>query len=429
MYSNWDVLFAAAPNPSHVESILATKCILSEPVLPGQEHNVWHIPRDHTGQPVNCHPEDNLRSDYIQEHRVGPNQVVFAFQTPLPRNGQFLDYSRWMQTLMGVLNLVVAHSSYRPMSECSSGVLRIFQTACVGPEPELDLTMDIRLGYRNRWEPADKWTLLANSTITRKLQCDTSKAQGSFSGDTEKLHLSEAKSSVSISATLCSLQVEDGFNYDCELINLFELGSLHHDFYLINLRLPVAPPGMPSTNEDLGFVEDIWLMAINQNGGFTKVYVAVKTIFLPFVLGVTIWFWSRIMQLPRTPSLLERSLFLLLISLILLTLPLEYLTLFVEIPSMLLLQDLRQGLFNAAIAVFWVVFCGEHRMDEPLKKTFFGYWKVLLPVLLGCLSLLIFDMCERGVQLVNPFFSIWGTPSGVKAAVSLTLSSLRELIV
>ena len=30
----------------------------------------------------------------------------------------------------------------------------------------------------------------------------------------------------------------DGYYYNCSTITLFELGSLHHDYYLLNLRLP-----------------------------------------------------------------------------------------------------------------------------------------------------------------------------------------------
>ena len=36
----------------------------------------------------------------------------------------------------------------------------------------------------------------------------------------------------------------------------------------------------------------------------------------------------------------------------------------------------------------------------------------------GCLSLLLFDMCERGIQLRNPFFSVWVSNAGAKTAVS-----------
>lgn len=52
------------------------------------------------------------------------------------------------------------------------------------------------------------------------------------------------------------------------------------------------------------------------------------------------------------------------------------------------------------------------------RNTLKCYWRHLSAVGVGCLSLFIFDMCERGVQLRNPFYSIWVTDVGTKLAVS-----------
>ena len=68
--------------------------------------------------------------------------------------------------------------------------------------------MDARLGYRNKGDADTDWKLYAESIEERTLDC-------SIDDPTE------------------------GHNYRCELIPLFELGSLHHDFYLLNIRLPV----------------------------------------------------------------------------------------------------------------------------------------------------------------------------------------------
>ena len=54
-----------------------------------------------------------------------------------------------------------------------------------------------------------------------------------------------------------------------------------------------------------------------------------------------------------------------------------------------------------------------------------GYWKQLSAVGVGCLSMFIFDMCERGVQLRNPFYSIWSSEIGTQIAVSHHLCNLR----
>jgi hypothetical protein len=50
-----------------------------------------------------------------------------------------------------------------------------------------------------------------------------------------------------------------------------------------------------------------------------------------------------------------------------------------------------------------------------------AYWRNLSVVLLGCLCLFIFDMCERGVQLQNPFYSIWVTELGTNLALGFII--------
>jgi Wnt-binding factor required for Wnt secretion len=92
--------------------------------------------------------------------------------------------------------------------------------------------------------------------------------------------------------------------YSCSLLPLFELGALHHDFYLLNLRFPISY----QSNQGLGPIADVFLIAINQNGGFTKVWISLKTVFFPLVIGVIIWFWRRVKLLARPPTLLESML-------------------------------------------------------------------------------------------------------------------------
>nr|NVI79988.1 wntless [Cucujiformia] len=159
------------------------------------------------------------------------------------------------------------------------------------------------------------------------------------------------------------------------------------------------------------------------NGGFTQVWTALKLIFFPVIIGIMIWFWNRVHMLSRVPALLEYMLMSLGAALAFLDLPVEFLSLYFDMPFMLLFSDIRQGVFYAMLLSFWLVFAGEHMLiqDNGCKNSIKMYWKHLSTILIGCLSLLIFDLCERGVQLLNPFYSIWVTPIGTNLALSFII--------
>nr|MBE5727736.1 wntless [Cucujiformia] len=159
------------------------------------------------------------------------------------------------------------------------------------------------------------------------------------------------------------------------------------------------------------------------NGGFTQVWIAMKMVFFPIIIAIMVWFWNRVYKLERVPALLECMLLALGATLAFLDCPIEYFTLFFDMPYMLLLSDVRQGVFYAMLLSFWLVFAGEHMLiqDNGCKNSIKLYWKHLSTILTGCLSLLIFDLCERGVQLVNPFYSIWVTPVGTNLALSFII--------
>nr|NVI79855.1 wntless [Cucujiformia] len=159
------------------------------------------------------------------------------------------------------------------------------------------------------------------------------------------------------------------------------------------------------------------------NGGFTQVWMSMKMIFFPILLSILFWFSNRVYKLERVAALLEYMLFCLGAALAFLDLPLEYLTIHFDMPYMLLLGDIRQGIFYAMLLSFWLVFAGEHMLiqDNGCKNSIKLYWKHLSTIIIGCLSLLIFDLCERGVQLINPFYSIWVTPIGTNLALTFII--------
>ncbi|XP_011498233.1 PREDICTED: protein wntless [Ceratosolen solmsi marchali] len=352
-----------APPPSNSQNILGTACL--------DQRNANGTP---PGIDKWMYSRPSGKCDIIDTHEITERilPIVYSFQMPTPRNKQILDYSRWQHSLIGVLQVDIMYHSH------------------IIVPPTTKLTLDARLAYRNKDDPENAWKHYASSVVERNLDCTI-----------DKLH--------------------EEYNYNCSILSLFELGSLFHDYYLLNIRLPNDP--LKNVNQDLGHVTDLWLTVINQNGGFTKVWVSLKTIYFPITLLILCWYWRRIHMLSRSPALLEYMLLGLGCALSLLNLPLEYFTLVFDMPFMLLLEDVRQGIFYALLLSFWLIFAGEHLMvqDGDHKNSLKGYWRHLSAVGVGCLSLLFFDVCERGVQLRNPFYSIWVTSVGAKMALSFII--------
>lgn len=350
-----------APMPANAHSILGTVCV--DKSRPNNDTTKWFYNRGAGA----C---SAVRLDTQEDQDYSENDLVFAFQMPVPRENMDLDFSRWQQNLIGVLQMDI---KYLPQMEI---------------DPRVVITIDARLAYRNKGDPEDQWKLYTKSVVQRYLDCDI------------------------------GVKIEE-YLYNCSAVPLFELGSLYHDYYLLNVRLPVKP----DVNVRLGHIQDIWLTVINQNGGFTKVWLSLKTVFFPFIVAIMVWFWRRVHMLQRKPVLLEKMLLSLGLALCLLNMPLEYLTLQYDLPFMLLLSDIRQGLFYATLFSFWLVFAGEHMLiqDTTTQGSLKQYWRHLSAVVIGCTSLFMFDMCERGVQLRNPFYSIWVTDLGTNLALTFII--------
>ncbi len=185
-------------------------------------------------------------------------------------------------------------------------------------QPSHDIPLQVRLAYRDSSDLDDEWHQLAKANVNKQFTC-----------------------------------VKTKYSLDCDMIQLFELGSVHHEFYLINLKLGSSRL-ISSLTEGKGFVPSLnrreevpdvrlTMTFIYQTGGFTLMWFIMKTCMFPFVLGVMCWYWNRIMKLERGSSLLEQMLFALGISMTLLNLPVEWLTLWYDLKWMLLYTDLRQG--------------------------------------------------------------------------------------
>ncbi|XP_076303908.1 wnt ligand secretion mediator [Lasioglossum baleicum] len=355
-----------APTPASSQNILGTPCkdIRVNGSEPGGKK--WFYSRG-KGSCISVDMDTFSLDSHHQAY-----QVVYTFQMPVPRSGMQLDYSRWQQNLIGVLQVDIVHHNQIKIA------------------PRTKITLDARLAYRNKEDPDDSWKPYAASVVERILDCSIDNPM-------------------------------EQYYYNCSMVPLFELGSLFHDYYLLNIRLPADTDR--NINQGLGHITDLWLTAINQNGGFTKVWVSLKTIYFPIVICVLAWYWRRVNMLSRSPALLEYLLLGLGSALSFLNMPLEYLTLAYDMPFMLLLGDIRQGVFYATLLSFWLVFAGEHLMiqEGDQRNSLKCYWRHLSAVGTGCMSLFVFDMCERGVQLRNPFYSIWVTDLGTKFALSFII--------
>nr|CAD7406693.1 unnamed protein product [Timema cristinae] len=91
------------------------------------------------------HMEKNLAGALVYNDSTNmsmlANQLVFVFQIPLPRDMKQLDYSRWQQNLIGILQLDIAYFTDIEMEE------------------RVIITLDSKLGYRNKGDPDDDWKM------------------------------------------------------------------------------------------------------------------------------------------------------------------------------------------------------------------------------------------------------------------------------
>lgn len=181
--------------------------------------------------------------------------------------------------------------------------------------------------------------------------------------------------------------------YDCNVLPLFILGSVSYDYYLVNLRLPVVPE--KEINAKLSNVQDFHLVEIHQNGGFTKVWFSLKTVLFPMVLIALVWNWRRVAQLPRQANLLERLTLTLGMVTCWLDLPVDWLTLYFDVPSIMMYVDIREGVFYGTLLCFWIVFAGEHQLDDVMRDRAAFYWPQLTAAAFGCAVALAFEICER----------------------------------
>ncbi|XP_019203846.1 protein wntless homolog isoform X2 [Oreochromis niloticus] len=388
-----------APSPATAVHYLATKCV---DTVKKPQQTKWFMPWG----PNQC---DNIQSfDEAMAKGIEANNIVFAVHIPLPNK----EMSPWFQFMLFILQFDIAFKMYNQIAD---GAL---------------VHIDVGLAYRD--DMNSEWTEMAHSLEQRKLSCNF---------------------------TATKTHENEGRHYECDLLPFMEVGSVAHKYYLLNIRLPVNE--RKKINVGIAEIRDIRLVGIHQNGGFTKVWFAMKTVLTPSILIIMIWYWRRITLMSRPPVLLEKVILALGISMTFINIPVEWFSVSFNWTWMLLFGDIRQGIFYSMLLSFWIIFCGEHLMeteffetlvlgrgelkmcdlcvpaikilpklgrhstkksqDQTERNRFSIYWKQVGPIVFGSFCLFIFDMCERGVQLKNPFYSIWASDIGTELAMAFII--------
>ncbi|XP_039590483.1 protein wntless homolog isoform X2 [Polypterus senegalus] len=347
-----------APSPTTAINYGTAKCVDIR-----KHHQKWLMPWGDK----QCEKIKDFK-EAVERH-FEANDIVFAAHIPMEKK----EMSSWFQFMLLVLHFDIV---FKHDNQIDEGVV----------------TIDVSLAYRDNDHTDTEWTPMAHSKEQRKLNCVFKYPKTSEN---------------------------DGRPYDCDLLPLMEVGTVAHKYYLVNIRLPVNE--RKKINIGIGEIQDISLVSIHQNGGFTKVWFAMKTFLTPSILIIMIWYWRRITLMTRPPVLLEKVIFALGLSMTFINIPVEWFSIGFNWTWMLLFGDIRQGIFYAMLLSFWIIFCGEHLMDQTERNRFSVYWKQVGPIVFGSFCLFIFDMCERGVQLTNPFYSIWASDVGTELAMAFII--------
>nr|XP_031539332.1 protein wntless homolog isoform X3 [Vicugna pacos] len=353
------VAVISAPGPTTAVSYMSVKCVDARK----NHHKAKWL------MPWGLNQCDKIRD--IEEaipREIEANDIVFSVHIPLPS----MEMSPWFQFMLFILQLDIAFKLNNQIRE------------------NAEVSMDVSLAYRD--DMFAEWTEMARERVPRKLKC-------TFTSPKTPEH--------------------EGRYYECDVLPFMEIGSVAHKYYLLNIRLPVNEK--KKINVGIGEIKDIRLVGIHQNGGFTKVWFAMKTFLTPSIFIIMVWYWRRITMMSRPPVLLEKVIFALGISMTFINIPVEWFSIGFDWTWMLLFGDIRQGIFYAVLLSFWIIFCGEHMMDQHERNHIAGYWKQVGPIAVGAFCLFIFDMCERGVQLTNPFYSIWTTDVGTELAMAFII--------
>ncbi|XP_066916327.1 protein wntless homolog [Clytia hemisphaerica] len=283
---------------------------------------------------------------------------------------------------------------------------------------DCDMEFNAKLAYSDVENPTEEkhWTFLQRvHNQSRPLICTFSGMQSREDGE-EKTPEGKQK-------------YQQWNHYTCQDQHFFELGSVPHKHYLVNVHLPGDGQNKECLAGGRHFLSGMDFVEIHQNGGYTISLFVSKTVMFPFIIGALLFFVRRIKRESRQWLLLERCILWLGSATSILLLPIDWFTLVTDMPYMLFFSDLRQGFFYACLLVFWCLFAGEHILDQEERNQLSSYKYEIGSIVIGCVSLFLFDTVERGVQMKNPFHTIWKRDSGEKAAKAfIALAAIASII-
>lgn len=110
---------------------------------------------------------------------------------PVPRNSMQLDYSRWQQNLIGVLQVDISYTSQIEIGNVSAAVktfVNYDSDIALSVAPRTKITLDARLAYRNKGDLDNAWKPYAASIVERILDCSIDKV-GTFTCVTLFVHI------------------------------------------------------------------------------------------------------------------------------------------------------------------------------------------------------------------------------------------------
>eukprot|EP00731_Ephydatia_muelleri_P017966 Em0011g6a len=290
-------------------------CVLPDPLDRLREGSLDLIDED------NCNVFGSGEVSRSKQHLQAYPMKNIMFYTQIPSKLSRHVMSRWFQFLITDLGMQFSSGEYaEKVTKFNANKLRF----------------EIALGYRD--DHSGSWHHLTRGNVSRTLSCRPN-AWGIYS---------------------------------CDHFPLFELGSCHHQHYLINIVFPSLPLGdIIDDFRGLAPLSGVIIYEVHQTVGFTRLWFTIKAVLFPVVLVMLCWLMNRMSSQTRSLALTEKSLVFMGISLTVYNAPVELLSLYIDAPWLLVLNDFRQGVLIASLFSFWIILVGEHKRT-PQEWLFIG---------------------------------------------------------